>query len=81
MLFKYSDRLLNQSVMCGGFEFFHGEVLNGYSLCQCVSYGVLGQSVSCANTELSAQWLKKFTHKLHSFLMVLFYILWVLFDL
>ena len=81
MLFKYLNCLLNQAIVFGKFLLGHDGVLNGYSLCQCVSYSVLGQSVSCANFKLSAQWLKKFTHKLHSFLVVLFYILWVLFDL
>lgn len=81
MLFQNLNRFRNEFVLLVGFKLCHGNVLNGYSLCQCGSYCLLGQSVSCANLNLGAQWESKFTHKLHGFLQVLFYFLWVLFDL
>lgn len=81
VLLKYLNGLFNQAIVFAQFKLFHVRVLNGYSLCQCGSYSALGQSVSCANFKMGAQYLKQFTHKLHSFSAVLFYILWVLFDL
>lgn len=81
MLFQNLNCFRNEFVLLVGFKLCHGNVLNGYSLCQCGSYCLLGQSVSCANLNLGAQWESKFTHKLHGFLQVLFYFLWVLFDL
>jgi hypothetical protein len=81
MLLQNLNCSRDELVLLVGVKLSHGNVLNDYSLCQCGSYGVLVQSVSCANLNLGAQWESKFTHKLHGFLQVLFYFLWVLFDL
>ena len=55
MLFQNLNCFRNEFVLLVGFKLCHGYVLNGYSLCQCGSYSLLGQSVSCANLDLSAK--------------------------